>query len=822
MQVSRPVTLKLDREALLADVRARLEQKLGAFAGLLDDPSDPGWLLVEETAWMVEMLSEQLDRYPWAVLRQLVHLMGGQLRPARPALGCVVLRPLQSGVLEMPVSAEPQVSFTSARTESRDLIPFTPLEAQIALVPAEIAAIGDVADDRLTMRAFHPGRTDALNKEVAWIAEGEPSMVFEHERVRFTLLGARVQELKEALERGVAAIKSRGVGWLGAEVVPIDNQRLALEVYVDLGAAFADVAPGGLAPGGDLEPAWGALDDSIWTPPVRIADDPRLPLDLRLGRPLPGSREGRIRIPDVPVDFPVEKLLVRDPVPMPGDVVRSVWRTLVNADRRLSTMRPTTERRLVFPAKVEKPPEVEWLQGVMKADAWVSLTEDGPARFVHIKLPRDAQRAPTLRLALVDDPPRDAGPVALRAYGLDPSDGLRENVLDVTPAWTLPLPPPDERPRLMRVSALDVVLEPGVDGLLLVVPPEIQGVLLNPLLVGNLAIVPDGRDVTIERTVPTPVSLLEEDLVTPEVLDDMLAEPLPDTLVALLRALELARFEVKGQDPLVDFAGVEIDAAAGELVLNAPDARGALRTLRPGTKIEVSWYRRTHGGDGNVEPGAISFSQQKAARRPRIVRVANPLPTFFGQDREQDEAAVERLFGASTGVPVLAADWEREIRAALGVRGAGWMVRVWTHGERAHLSGALWPWSPDGEPDDATRRLRRRLEEAGTDTLAVFIGEPGKLLLERDLDWARRAVHALVRRIRKRSPTIRDAIVDRLVPLTLQPEAPGDAVPLPCFDVHELRGRLVDPQGTAAGPPRAALLLNAAVCAVGAPTGRLR
>ena len=41
------------------------------------DATDPAWVILEQAAWLVELLSEQLDRYPYHLVQEFVHMMGG-------------------------------------------------------------------------------------------------------------------------------------------------------------------------------------------------------------------------------------------------------------------------------------------------------------------------------------------------------------------------------------------------------------------------------------------------------------------------------------------------------------------------------------------------------------------------------------------------------------------------------------------------------------------------------------------------------------------------------------------------------------------------
>ena len=66
MRVPQPGLLKLNKEDLLADLGASF-WALSDYANESDfDATDPAWILLEQSAWLTG-LSEQLDRYPYAV-----------------------------------------------------------------------------------------------------------------------------------------------------------------------------------------------------------------------------------------------------------------------------------------------------------------------------------------------------------------------------------------------------------------------------------------------------------------------------------------------------------------------------------------------------------------------------------------------------------------------------------------------------------------------------------------------------------------------------------------------------------------------------------
>jgi len=235
--------------------------------------------------------------------------------------------------------------------------------------------------------------------------------------------------------------------------------------------------------------------------------------------------------------------------------------------------------------------------------------------------------------------------------------------------------------------------------------------------------------------------------------------------------------------------------------------------------VELNWYRRTDGEQGEVEPGAIEFVEQPPSARPNLTAIYNPVGSFYGGPRESEESCRERLFTPTVRTPVLPADWERAIRQAMGARGRGWMVRCWGHAERSLVSGTLWPLPP-AAPDPETLRVARELRRAGPDQLLVVVGPQEGALSDEDLDWSRNVVHDVVRRVSDRIPTIRGAIVTRFWPLVMH-EGDTTEYGLPTFDVRQMSGALVDSQGREAQPPQAALLLNAAVVGLKSSGGSL-
>lgn len=789
MRVPPPGLLKLDKDALLRDVAARLSS-----AGP-PNPSDPAWLLLEQAAWMVEVLSGQLDQYPFAVLRQLLHVLGGQLHPALPSLGVVVASVSREGVLRVdPRRPSPWRLFTPQR-ERRDAVEFAPAEPELPLWRGGFVAMHAIVDGEL-FRVGVPAE-DGVGALSVWAAEPARSAAFDGEQIRYNCVTSNAAALMEQLRVAIAATEERRVGWLRFHAEQTGPDRVTVSADIDPGGAFRRAAPGGIWGGGDLEGDWGGLDESTWTPPVTVADLSILPPRLRGTRPLPGAEEGRILVPEVPADVDVSRLLVRRASPTPAGVVEAIWRTLASGDTRLLALRPGVQRAF------RSPGAPSWLAGALERGLWQGLAE-APSRVVaQLRLTtREPMRAARVAVVFADKP----APVAV--YALDASGAPQGGPLPARVAWTLPAP--REGRGLATVVALDLPTPSEPVDLLVSTAGRAEAVLANAMLVINAPAVRDGRRWTVNRHVPERLSLLFEDIVGPEVLRNLLATPLGDALSSLLDRLPLARFSLDNGEVLEDFAGLTVDAAAGEITLNAPDAEGTLRAMRPGSRLRLDWYRRTDGAAGDVPAGAISLVEQEPELRPFLLKVHNPLPTSGGADRESPEAAIDRMSVGSSGLPALPSEFERLLRQALGSRGQGWIVRVWSYAERALLSVGLWPL---GDEDPETRRLRRALETAGPEVLLVLVGERDRALSEADLAWATLIIQHQVRQLGQRLPVVREAIVSRLWPLTLRPAGRSPAN-LPAFAPADWSGTLEDCAGRQGVIPLSELVLNAAVTAI--------
>ncbi len=816
MRVPPPGLLRLDREALLTDVRERISEWLPAYADAERDPTDPAWLLLEQAAWLVELLSEQLDRYPFSVVRHLVHLMGGHLRPAQPAVGVVVAEVAQPGVLSQPPNLPDLCRLFTPQTETSESIEFVPVEESVPLCKGSVRSMAAIRGGEL----FEISRSaETASPLEMWRGRAGRSRIFEREQIDYVVMTNNTDGLVSSLEGVIERLAERRIGWLKVVFEKNSAEQVTITAEIDLGGAFRRVAAGGVWGGGDLPGDWGTLDESTWRPPVAISDHAMLPRQLRGARPHPRLTEGEILIPNVPQDFRTDDLLVGEAAPLPETVVETIWQTLANMDGDLMPLRPTVSRR--FRPDLEGGSEdPSWIRGALESGMWFDIARGADKTITEVHVDHDGAEQTSVRLALVvdRDDPRYAPSISVygcRSGGRVDGEPLARGGEAIV--WRLPAPPARRRGGLVQVIALDLTVPGSIESLLVVTDADPLAVMLNAMMVTNMPAVRDGRVVVVERNVPEAVSLLFEDLVSPTVIDQLLEQPIPRSAASRLRRLRLAHFEVTDQDDLTSWEGVGFDPAAGEMVLNAPDALGQLRQFRPSDNIQLSWYRRTDGEHGLVDAGAIDLVEQPADIVPALVAVRNPLGTFFGAARESPEAAIDRMFAPKSGVPVLPADFEREVRQALGSRGHGWMVRCWTYAERTLVSTAWWPVPESfGAEDPETRSARRSAEHAGPQTILVVLGSRDGPLSSEDLVWARRVVSRRMRVLARRLPTIRDAIVTRFHPLTLRTTT--DSLPeglvLPCFDPGLMRGELIDLRGRTHAPPRATLLLNAAVVAI--------
>ena len=836
MRVPPPGLLKLDRETLLLDLRERLAERYPDYANEDDfDATDPAWILLEQAAWLVELLSEQLDRYPFSVVQQFVHMMGGSVIPAQPSIGVVVVNSESPGTITLDKDRPAPWRFFTIQTEDIDIIEFVPVEPTMDLRNVRIVSMTEIVDGEL-YRLGGSAEESGLAAHESWRQGPARSKVFNNEWVRYELLSNNAEDLLETVNKAIESLGERKLGWLHLEAEQLSTERLVLHARIDLAGAFAETVPGGLTDGTDIYGQWGVLDGSNWTPPVRVADEGTLPPMLRGTAPLPGLRNGTILVPGVPENFSVKKLLERHAAPIPSGVVKAIWETLTNMDQKLANLTPAIIRGV---DDAEDALEPGWVGRALEQGVWGVLADRARQMYVHVDLAEHELHASTLRVAFVLKNISEEDQRDIRVFGID-EDGIERIPLSHKVAWHLRLPDPEGGRRLVLLLALDIEVSEKHRELIIATEYAPISVLTNAMMVANAPPVSDGREIVITRNVPEGLSLLYEDVVNRQVIEHLLEHGIPPNAAEVLRSLPLASFGVPGQEPIRDYDGVRLDPTAGQMTVNAADDQGYQRMLRPKDAVSLDWYRRTDGEQGDVAPGLIELVEQPPRTEPTLSGVRNPLGTFFGAAREQEQEAIDRLFTPGGGIPVMPSDWERLIRVALGAKGRGWMVRCWSHAERSLVSTALWPADvTDLELDpliaDELIALKRELAGAGPETLLVVLGPQEGALSDEKLDWARQVVRGLVRRHMKRLPVIRRAVVTRFWPLTLFGAPEHHGLPLPSFSVPDIVGALEVDEGQVVPsilrdesrravlkdesllevqPPDARLLLNAAVVRV--------
>lgn len=805
MRLSPPPVLPLEPEALLRDVRDRLAARVPAWKDGEPDPTDPAWLLLEQSAWLVSLLQDQLNDYPFWVARQLLHLMGAELMPARPAIALVGVTPRSAGHLEAPSHGAAPWRFVCAQTEERDVVEFAPLETRVAVRPAVLRGLAEIRDGEL-FRAGQP--TEGQEQLLVWTAPPRRAAILAREVVRYRVVAASADALQEPLTEVLAQIAARRLGWLHLSFEKLSETEMVIEARVDASGAFQHTVPAGRTQGGDVEAHWAPLDQQPWTPPVVIAEDGALPTRVRGTAPMPGPVEGTILLPSIPAQYPTDHLLLRRAVPMPPSVPDAIWKTLAMLDSRLAGLQPIVDRGV---AAVDDPSEPQWVPAVLASNLWSLVSGTTPRTLAHVEFPEGAAEGGPFRCTVIT--PGSGAPPRVTVVTILENGRVLPHTREARVAWSLPVPSATTPRQPDLAHTYELELEQECAAILLVVEGPARGVLLNPLLVVNAPIVHDGRGATVERSVPEAISLTAEDLVTREVLEDLILAPLPPNLHPIVRALKVSRLTVEGGRPIDDYEGVQVDASAGVVLVNAPDRRGQAREFRGGTTVNLDWYRRTDGAVGNVEAGAIAFVEAPPSAEPEILAVLNPLPAMHGAARETEEQCQQRLFGPAAGLPILPTDWERELRAALGARGRSWTIRCWGHAERTLLTAHLWPLpearGPAAAADAELLRLERTLAVAGPDVLVFAVGQAGAPLPDPDLAFAQQVADALVARVRVRLPTIRRAEVTRL--WLLGAEALVAGATAPTHEPATIRGALVDSLGRRAAAPAAGLLVNAVV-----------
>ena len=151
----------------IGEFRDRLAERMPSYQDNIDDPTDPGWLLLEQAAWMVELLSEQLDQYPFAVVQHFIHMMGGHLLPAQPAIGSVVVEPAGNAEMKAERSRPRRWRFFTQQSETDDVVEFVPLEASVPLRRAVVLSSTELSGGEL-FTAGKPEGTEGIAGGIAW------------------------------------------------------------------------------------------------------------------------------------------------------------------------------------------------------------------------------------------------------------------------------------------------------------------------------------------------------------------------------------------------------------------------------------------------------------------------------------------------------------------------------------------------------------------------------------------------------------------------------------------------------------------------------
>lgn len=815
MRVPPPGLLKLNKEDLLADLRVRLSENYPDYETESDyDSTDPAWILLEQAAWLVELLSEQLDQYPYSMVQEFVHLMGGQLQPATPALGMIVVSPADPGVLKTTSNRPAPWRFFTLQTEDMDMVEFALAEPEVHVRPSKILSMTEYKGDELHIIGS-PSEEAGVPSQEMWRKKSHKSRVFDTEWVRYDLISANADDLVETIENAIKSLDDRKIGWLELRVEKQLNEMVSVYARINLGKSFEDDVPAGFTSGDDARANWGTLDDSIWTPPVRISDSSRFSPVTRGRPPQPGMRRGTIVVPRPPENTPIDGLLVRESSPLPVSVVQAIWATLTHMDQKIAPLNPEIDRGVEIQESEDEP---TWLSAALSSGVWSDLIDRSSQRFVHVDIESFNPIGGKFRFAFVLKGVSELNIPELRVFGFHKTEGLQRIPLSHKIAWKLRLPDPKGGQRMVLTVAYDVDVLPTHVQLLLATEASPQAVFLNSVLAVNAPSINDGRELLVQRNIPEPINLLYDDIVNRDVIASLIEENIPSDTKKILQNFPVSFFDVSDGSTVQDFEGLWLDptspAGEGALIrVNAPDNDGYQRNFRPGKALLLNWYRRTDGSAGNVPQGAIEVIEQPPRTEPTLLGIRNPLASFYGTDREQEQEAIQRMFAPASSVPVTSADWERLFRVSLGARGRGWMIRCWSHSERSLMSTELWPLSDDGfSLDVENASLRNQLRDAGPSTLLVVVGPKDKIISDEELDWARGVFVGVMRRMLNRLPMVTQLIVTRFWGLKMRSN--NVELPVPCFMAGKMDGQLVDAHERKSIPPNTRILLNAAVIEV--------
>lgn len=768
MKFPSPKADRLKREDLLKQVREELRRRYPSFAAVMDLPGDPGWMLLEQAAWMTELMSEALARQPREVVEYLLGLLGRELRPAVPAIGVVALRADGCGTLD---AAESPPRIYAGTTAGREKVDFALVERDIPLVSARLTGWYRIERGRLLGNRI--SSVDFPDDTVAMVGVERDLALLDREQIVYRLNRRLDGVLEGLLQRLKAAFATDGpaaVGWLSLDY-SARGGIVEITVDIDASAPFPDE-------GEDRRPAvWGRIAD--WRPEPE-ADPNRRGLRVSL------DTDGRPMLTGAPLEEPAAALL-RPREVAPANFPETLWehlRALLGGDGGQLPNSSSYERKSVAPVTVPK-----WLSQLPFSRHWARIQRSS-GRVIAVRtegMTADSQ----LRLGvIVAGAGADFEPPTLEILGEDGSP------IVVRAEWSASLPRPAilgrgiaftvvyrvERAQVRRNGELVARVIPhpgGRSGVVL-------GAMLNPALILNAPSEHDGRSVTVTSGTG------EIDLLWPNLIDRTvlrrLSEGLPEgssrPLRRILDEFPVARLEASrhGEEDRVleDWQSMRLDTAVGRAQYGVPNDEGH-QTLEPGTTLRLVRYRRTSGARSNLAEGEISEVEQEPDARPRITGVINPLPTHLGEDVEKPDAAVYRMFGPERGeIPTVPSDLERLVRQSLGPKEQTWEVRVRTHAERVLLRavfqgaemGPVWARG-------LVHRARRRLDLLGPHGLLVVIGDPEAPPDEARFTALATAIRRRLLTIADRVPHFRDAVVLPLLPLLLRSEADVDGLDLP-------------------------------------------
>ena len=779
MRFPLPPSHRLSRDELLRHVRDDLRRRYPSFATVLDTPGDPGWMLLEQAAWVAEILSSSLDDHPRAVVSFLLALLGRELRPATPSVGVVSLQ--ASAAVSLEPGAQAGVlppRLYSPLTEGREQVEFALVERRIPLAPGRLTGIYRVLGGRMLGRQL---THDAFPKShVAWSGGERDMALLDREQLVYRLERKLDDVLRGVLDKLVQAFQPgnpAAVGWLR---LSYRDRAGSAEVIANLDPAAAFPAEGAERRPSD----WGRIHD--WRPELQ-------PTEAGRGLRIDTGADGEPVLRGCPDEGAPEEL-VRSTEVAPADFPQQFWRrlrTLAGTAGARLPLSPIVSRRAVAPADTPN-----WLAQLPFQPFWAHVTDGSPMLSLDVA-PLDEGQSVRLGL-VVEDFERSSAPVALRVLA---SDG---SLMGLRPVWTIPVPRPAAAGKgsaTLAVFELDRAHQREGGSLLLLAPPaptRFLGLFLNPALIINAPLVVDGRSVDVGLS-PDEVDLLFDDLLSREVLDTV-GERLPGDaarpLRRLLAQLPLAHIDVQrgGEqlEVLQDWAAFRLDASAGRAQFGVPGPDGRRRLL-PGSTLQLDWYRRTSGTLGNLAAGEIVDIEVDGDLGDVVLAVTNPVATHLGQAQETPAGAVYRMFGPERGaIPTVPSDLERTVREALGPEEGEWIVKVWTHAERMLLATS-W-WGAEHGPSwvvEAVAAARQRLDELGTGGLLVTLGDPEGGMDAAHFHSVAGAVRDRIRSVADRVPYIKDAAVVPFHPLRFEAGEDVDEELLPCFHPTRLPVGLV-------------------------------